>query len=283
MTSDLLAKYRAQLPRGASNQYGDHAAAFLLWAGARPLARITVEAYLAHLQRAGYAAGSQHTIFGVLRRLFKVNNLPWEFRRGEGPQISERDEYAPSLSPDVIAHLVQTVLTMDTEYQAHLALSTTYGLRREEMAEIGAHSFNWETGMVYVETAKHGRQRYHLVPGEVKAVLQAYQWPARHVSRISVIFSEIKIMAGLIGEQWHEVGWHAIRRGLNRTLLEGGMTETEVTIFLRWKRSRTSMAQRYATTTVLGMDGARPGMGLQDEALDRKAFSLIPWLKLWEA
>ena len=95
---DLLQKYASNLPDSSSrNQYVSYARNFLDSADA--LDKESINKYLAKLKKQGKSAGTINFTFRVLRTLFNVNKLDWPFRRGESPQIGQRDEYSRPLTP----------------------------------------------------------------------------------------------------------------------------------------------------------------------------------------
>mgnify|MGYP001610859297 FL=1 len=280
----LYETYIASLGPEPSPASRSIASRFCTWLGDRELTRATVLTWMGQRRGAGYSAGSIAREWGVIRRICTTNRLEWPFVRSEAPQVSEGDESRPILPVAAIAAMIRTSLTMEPGVRARLAMATTYGLRRVELQELHPGSFDWAGPTVYVATAKAGRQRYHLLPEELIPVLQASAWRPRSLMYISQEIVQLRL---LIGVHAPEVGWHAIRRALARELSQSrngveGMSETELTIFLRWKAR--SMASRYPSGTVIGWGGEKEQhvVGLADQDLDRKAFQLNPWLEVWK-
>jgi len=138
---DLLQKYASNLPDDRyRNHYVSYASNFLESAAA--LDKESINKYLAKLKRRGKSPGTINFAFRVIRTLFNVNRLEWPFRRGEGPQIRQRDEYKPALDPELVRIMVEAAKTgkLGDAPACFLALATVYGLRREEMCDRGSGS-----------------------------------------------------------------------------------------------------------------------------------------------
>jgi len=279
---DLLTAYLNHLGVGAGKGYESAARGFCKWLGDREPTRRVIDAWLRRRVREGYALGSVKHSFGVIRTIFTVNGMEkdWPYRKGEGPQVGERDEYRPSIE-DHIGVMIRASETLTAQHRAFLALSTTYGVRRGEIQEMGTHSFDWESHLVYVKTEKRGRERYHMIPDEILPHLQAYDWHRVSLSGVSLRFVELKAAAGFTHAAGREIGWHAIRRAIDGILMDAGWSEFHVNKFLRWKTSSQSMAQRYASRTVVSPDGTRVEVGIADAEIDQRAFELLPWLSTW--
>lgn len=278
---DLLSKYLSNLRPDGSPSYPHMAKRFCAWLEEREPSRETIDKFLEKLKREGYAPGSQSAYFGMIRSMLRANGLEWPYRRGEAPTVSERDVNAPRLSVALITKLLDVSIKFRSEHRAYLALSTTYGIRREEIREIGPHSFDWKVPSIYIKTAKHGRERYHLIPEQIAPFLQGHDWRPRSPQYLSQCFVELLMGIILRGERTEGVGWHAIRRSLVHVLFESGLNEAQVDTFLRWRRSSSSMARRYYNTMEIAEDGTTAGPELADADLDRKAFAVNPWLPKW--
>ena len=307
---DLLKAYLEHLPEGASRTYEGTARMFCKWLTNRKaacsvidewvecrargdlvtedlrlrfnkLVHKAIEDWMQHRLLVPYKPGSVKHSFGVLRSMFVVNGLGWPFRRGEGPQIGERDEYKPSLEM-WMEPLIRASAKLQPRHRAFLALSSIYGLRRGEIQEIGLHSFDWESGLVYVKTEKHGRERYHLIPEEIMPHLKAYEWPRVSASGVSVVFQALKAAAGISHEFGKRASYHGIRHAIDAVFVDAGWSEFNINKYMRWKDSSQSMPRRYASRTVLGLDSTRVEVGIADADLDRRAFELLPWLPVWK-
>ncbi|KKK91656.1 hypothetical protein LCGC14_2710730, partial [marine sediment metagenome] len=146
---DVLKTYLETLRPGVSRSIVGHARAFCSWLGDRDLDRQAVEDWLRYRARRHCKAGTLKFNFGVVKRVFDANGVPWPFRKGEGPTISERDESRLALGEDVITAMIRASARMTERHRAFLAVSTTYGIRRVEIGEIGDEDFEWESRLIF--------------------------------------------------------------------------------------------------------------------------------------
>lgn len=245
--------------------------------------REKLAAYIQHLQRHGYSPGTIKKFdLTAIRRFYKVNGLDWPLKHWEVPTLKEGDVYAPALSPDLVRRIIEVVRAGEVppEDAALAALSTTYGLRRAEMCDLGPEDIDLKRGLLHVFTLKHGRERWHLIPKEIAPYLLAL--PKRRLSptMASKAFYRIERAAGL--PRMGEVGWHAIRRALVRGLVQAGLPEPIVRDFLRWKRGTASdMLLAYYSTQVVGVEGIFTEAARRDEETDREVFAKHPFLPMW--
>lgn len=278
----LLAAYEENLATARDkNQYLNAAAAFL--ESAPSLDRPSIDAYLAYL-RESYKPGTIRHHFGVIRRLFAVNGLSWPYRRGEGPQIKERDEYRPQLAPEVVAAMIKAGLEgrLLTDETCFLALSTTYGLRREEMANLQPKDVDFKNRSIFVATLKHGRERYHLIPPEILPYLENHDFSVRYgLATLRTRFWNTLRMStgGRINVKG--LGWHAIRRPVYDGLVKNGVDVLAARKFLRWRSAIGDLAMpaRYYGNVVVGLDGEAPV--LNEAEADAEIFEKHPFLPYW--
>lgn len=288
--SRLYDGYVRRLPADASPGQKAYARDFCEFVGNRVPTAEDVNAWIDAKREAGYAPGSLRMMFGVARRVFTANGLEWPFAHGAGPVVGDRDLHIPRLSPAVIEAMIRASARLTAEHRAYLALATTYGPRRAELASIAAPDVDVEHRLLYIETKKFGRQRYHRIPEEILPVLRAHRWPpepqgrryARSATAITEMFHTLRRVAGLRDDlRWTEVGWHAIRRAVDRALIDGGLKEAEVQVFLRWKRSSNNMTRTYFETREIGLEEGADRQVVADEEIDHKAFLANPWLATW--
>lgn len=239
-----------------------------------------VEKYLNHLRSEGYADGTIHFVFGMIRRFFRVNGLEWPYRKGEGPVVNELSVFAPALSPTVVKKMIETAKKgyLEKDEAAYLALSTTYGLRLIEMATLTRERIDFNAGLIFIETAKHGRQRWHLVPPEIRPYLEAYDFSHHSRTHIEKAFYKIEKKSGF--QRMKEVNWHSIRRILNRLLVDAGLPLPTVNDFLRWKRSDQTMIARYYSVPIVGPE-IETGIARSDREIDEQVFAVHPFLPIW--
>ncbi len=280
---ELLEKYATNLSRSPNKNY------YLRYAGdyleqADSLTRESIESYLKSLRDKKRKPGSVNFAFRVVRRLYAVNGIPWEYRQGEAPAIGQRDEYRPQLSHGIINAMIDAAKTgkLYPEESCFLALSTTYGLRREEMANLTAEDVKLSSDAIYIATIKFGRERYHMIPPEIKPYLEAHDFRTRYAtSTLSQIYRRILIKCGCRELTKQRLGWHTIRRSVFDGLINGGVPQLAATAFLRWKTAPGEMAMqvRYFGNIVIGLKGREPV--LEEAKGDEEIFKLHPFLVFW--
>lgn len=253
--------------------------------GAESLDKAAVESYITRLRRRGRSPGTVNWVFRIIRRLYVVNGIPWEFRRGEAPQIGQRDEYRPQLSADVIHMVVQATLESDDlgpAERAFVALSTVYGLRREELTNLEQSDIDLDNNSIYIATVKFGRERYHIIPPEIWGPLAAYDFDTTvSTSGLSIMFKKILVAAGARELKKYKLGWHSIRRALYDGLVNNGVNPLAARVFMRWKAATGDLAMpaRYYGNMVIGLNNEQPV--LEEAKGDAEIFEKHPFLPFW--
>jgi len=278
----LLKKYTDNLANSSNrNHYIRYAGAFL--DKAEGLDKVSIDRYIETLRK-DYSPGTINFAFRVIRRLFGVNKLDWEYRQGEAPTIGQRDEYRPQLSPRIIEMLISTAKTgrLFIAEQCFVALSTTYGLRREEIANLQPADINLKAGSIYIATLKFGRERYHLLPQEIKPYLAAHDFTQRYaVATVSQMFKRILVKSGAGELKKHRLGWHSIRRPVLEGLVNNGVNVLAARAFLRWKGAAGDLAMpaRYYGNVTVDLGQTEPV--LEEAKGDEKIFEKHPFLEFW--
>ena len=283
MNEGLLQRYASNLlDNRYRNHYVSYARNFLNSANA--LDKGSINKYLARLKKQGKAAGTINFAFRVIRTLFNANKLDWPFRRGEGPQIGQRDEYKPALDPELIKIMIEAAKDgrLDSAPACFLALSTTYGLRREEMCNLEPTDLDFEANTIFVSTVKSGRERYHLIPPEVKLYLERHDFSQRYrLDQMSQLFWVVVNGSGLHALKPQKLGWHSIRRTVKTLLDDSGLSPLAVHSFMRWRSVEREFAMdvRYHATHFVGLSGTT--IVTQEAESDKEIFEKHPLLKLW--
>ena len=241
--------------------------------------RAAVMAYMKYLKDGDYADSSINLKFRTLRRFFLANGLEWPFRSNETPRVRESEVYAPALHPEVVKKFIQAAHSgqLTAEEATFLALSTTYGHRRGELAATRLADVDLASGLLLVKTLKHGRERWHKIPQELVPWIREYPFPGRSEDMVTRIYLSIEEAAGV--PHIDGTGFHSIRRTLV-TLVGRYCSELEVKKFFRWGAS--TMMQRYMATQFVGMDDVAREISGEDYDIDDKVFSQHPFIKLWE-
>jgi integrase len=251
--------------------------------------REKISSYMDHLRKQhSYRDGSVNFAFRVIRTMFnrnetilKAEGYEWPFRRGESPSIREDKVEAPALHPITIGKAIAAVKADGSpEEKAFLALSSTYGLRRVEMVELEASDIRLKDRNIHIATAKHGRERTHLIPEAIIPYLSGYDFnQVRSENFLFTLWYRIEIRIGLA--HTHKVGWHSIRRSLNTILLRR-LSEATVMSYLRWKqRTSSHMPFRYSAIKFVGEEGESTEVVGDALDVDNQVFEVHPFLDFW--
>jgi len=218
--------------------------------------------YLCWLREKGYRQSSIDVMVRPVKLLAQIQG--WNFPRLAMPKVREGDVSRPILSNAEVYMLIRRGKGVLSDIElAYLALSTTYGLRREELSSLGRID-----GKVTVKTVKGGPVTTHVVPSEIKPYLAGYERTG--VRYMSCIFQRIIKKVG-INLPSGNYGWHAIRRRLATELLYRDVSLINVVRFMRWSDG-----------TVKGEFGMLAIYGKRNqEEVDRSVFKVHPFLSIW--
>lgn len=292
MRNDLLDKYSASLPEGSRTMLTARARKYLQWLDDREPDAGSVREWMERLKKEKYSDQTMLCDWSAIRRMYVVNGLAWPFHRGDAPVVQEEGVFAPALDPADIKSMVYVaigwdrpkgLLKPDERHTAFLCLSTIWGLRRIEMAQMRPSNIDKKNRRLFVATAKHGRQRYHYMPDEIRPNLGVWGFERpMSIFQLSKLFVELRGMIGFTGPQAQDVGWHSIRRAGIKAAFASGFNEAEVHSYYRWKRSTRNMAMRYATSLTVGTATQDTGMVQgEDRELDERMYASHPFYKFW--
>ncbi len=289
-TTGLLDNYLRGLSSAGKTRtiYKRYAGEFLEYADG-DFCREKINGYIEHLRHQHkYSDGSANFAFRVIRTLFSRNEailekmgFEWPFRRGESPQIREDRILAPALHPDIIKEAIVAVKEHGPpEEQAFLAISTTYGLRRVEMVQLEERDIRLKDKTIHIATAKHGRERTHLIPDIIIPYLEGYDFSqGRSENFIFSLWYRIEHRIGF--PHTPQVGWHSVRRTLN-TLLEPHVSRNTLNSFMRWKqRTSSDMSFRYSAIKFVGREGSSTQVVGDALTGDNQVFEVHPFLQYW--
>lgn len=235
------------------------------------LSRGTIVKYIQSLDKQGYAPGTRALHFRILKRVFEINGVPWEFGKrppSELPiEIPSWEVERPVIPFDEIEMMINGAKNgkVPPAWAGILAASTVYGLRRIEMIELSPELVDLDAGWLRVITAKHGKSREHVIPDEIKPYLRNYPYGQYSESGLSQIFHAIRAGAGL--SRVYGGGWHSIRRCLD-TYLVDHFGVPIARDYLRWKKSTFEMAIVYWTPP-------------PPEVIDKKVQEELPTVRMW--
>jgi len=252
---------------------------FLDWQGNKlPPSEMYLRKFFLEKKKGGSGAGNQVYYFYVLRKLFEANGWPWPFKREDRPEAPE-EVLAPAFTPDEIKILIQDRENYSDKDRFYLALSTTYGVRREELARVRNRDI--KDGAIYIRTVKHGARRTALIPEEIMLVIDNYRPKERKSRSLSAVFRRVADKSSLDVEKGY--GWHSIRRTLltmlEIALAQNGMPLTWAADYLRW--SKKTIGSRYFGIVTAGLYRHPEAMSQDPYALDRAILSVHPFVKLW--
>lgn len=239
---------------------------FLDGAGGNP------EGYIAQFVAGFHSQNSRRFAYYVIRRLFEANGWPW-LTGNRAPWKGQ--VIAPMLSVEDIELLISVRDSLQPRDVGYLALSTTYGLRRGEMASMRQENF--ANGRMSVQTLKHGMFRDHMLPREISPYVRAVQ--RLDPSQVSISFQRMCRAAYLETEP--RAGFHSIRRALITELLKD-CSPVAVSVFLGWKRPKffaTAAEEEMLSPLVASVMGTYARMTTRD--VDEEIFGKHPFLHLW--
>jgi len=282
---DLLLKYSSNLSDSkAKNHYLSYARDFLDHADG--LGRESIIRHMERLRRGNKKPGTINFAFRVIRRLFMVNGIEWPFSRGEAPQIGQRDENKPALDPELIKIMITAAKDgkLHEDEAAFLALSTVYGLRRQEMTNLRAGDVDLVNKTLFVATLKHGRERYHLIPPEIHPYLSAHDFNQIYsLTGMAQVFWRIVNNSGLGSLKTERLGFHAIRRSLLSGLIDNGLNPFATRAFMRWKGTAGELAMpaRYYSNVVVGLEGRKvvSAEAKEDKEIFEKYHPFLPFFR----
>lgn len=291
MRKDVLDRFVSELSQSSahtriSRTY--YARMFLEFAGDRPFSEWKgdlVKEFLDSLRRGEdpYSQGSIRMIYGIVKRVFdcarsvhetgknklvedidvanpvalaqlvKSMALPgptWDLGKRSAPKVTQ--EVKPAVSMEDMRVMIHSVREKGRpDMVAFLALSSVYGLRREELLRV--HPEHFKPGVLWVDTLKGGEKRDQLLAPELVPFLKKHDWSRQYsLTNLTTLYYKIEYLAGLPHEDG--AGWHAIRRLLDTELVRAhGQLKTH--IFLRWKIGASSeMSERYYSEPPLEID-----------------------------
>lgn len=252
-TKETQSVYRSQVTK------------FRLWKKKDTYGKWDVLAYVKHLKDKGFSSSYIRGSFFALKLFFESQGWPWEAKL---PKLRDTKIVKPAMPKDDVIRLIQTTKARGTaEEQICLALSSTYGLRRSEIANLIPDDLDFDNNTIFIRTKKGGTPRSHLIPPQLLILLGSFDFSRTpSVGTVNLLFKMICVKAGLPIKKG--VNWHGIRHRLNIELIEAGLPEITILEFLRWKY-RQSMAAYYYTP--------------DQRDVDKRVFEVHPFLKYYEA
>lgn len=229
--------------------------------------RADMTTFLVHLRKRELQQTTINKYLKAIKLLAQIQG--WQFPKLSLRRINPDEIHRPILSKEAIGRMIilgRQNLLNDTEF-CYLALATTYGLRRAELARLNSTSLTDKSQLV-VNTAKGGSKTTHLIPPQIVPYLVSF----RHYEPDSLthVFHRIVRKSGLdIGAGY---GWHSIRRSLATELILSDASALNVLRFMRW--SEVSTRGEFGMLTIYAKK--------DQERVDTDIFKLHPFLPYWE-
>jgi len=223
--------------------------------------RSDVIRYLSWMRQQGFSDDSTAVMLRPVRLLAQVQG--WRFPRLALPKVRDSDVRRPVFSYREVCEIIERGKHVLSERElAYLALATTYGLRREELADLKVGD-----GVVTVDTVKGGVVTTHRVPEAIKPYVAGYR-PAG-ITYLSLVFRRMISKLGLVGREGY--GWHSIRRALVTELVSCEAPLLSVLRFMRW--SNASLKGQFGMVAIYAVHNQAD--------IDESIFQLHPFLPVW--
>ena len=253
---------------------------FLTWLGDSriPPGEMDLRRYFLHRREEGISDNSLRTAFAVLQKLYRANQWEWPLVIEDRPE-APAEANTPAFTREEVEQLIKNRELYSLGERFYLAIATIYAPRRIELARIRKRDI--KENSIYIDTAKHGEKRTHLIPDEILPYIEAYHPQENNVSSLSAMF--IRICKKGLGQRKPGYGFHSFRRTID-TLLPTALAKADkpltlVGYFLRW--SRKSTGSRFLGTPMGGVYARPDIMSADPFFVDREVFEVHPFLKLW--
>lgn len=262
--NDLIARGKTEV---TAREWGSIAGEFeRLCSEKESYTRTDVTAFLVYLRKKGLLQSTINKDLKAIKLLAQIQG--WEFPKLSLRKVAKDEVRRTILSKNVVCSIInlgRRGLLSDTEL-CYLALSTTYGLRRVEMARLDPSSFSHNR--LLVNTAKGGTKTKHLIPPQIAPYLTHFK--PYGAASLTTMFHHIARKCGLDTRSGY--GWHSIRRALATELILSDASALNVMRFMRWSESSTQ-----GEFGMLAIYSKR-----DQERIDKAIFMIHPFLPSWE-
>jgi len=263
---------------GTIKTYLETAARFISEADNKSPSDNDLRRYFVARRQNGISERTLKKEFYHLKKLCQANQWHWPFEKEDTPYTDEQAQVI-ALEIHVIEQLIAARKELTDNEQFYLALSTTYGCRREELARVSRRDIS--DGTILIRTAKHGRQVRHLIPPELTDMFEGCHPKKHEPEALSEIFRRICDKAEVKRDKgW---GWHSIRRTL-RTVAEWALAKDKIPLSI-W-----ADYQGWAPVTKGNVYGGAAMMGVYSHPeimsndpfyIDKLIYPVHPFLPLW--
>ena len=220
--------------------------------------------FLAWEREQGFTQNSINTHLRPVKLLAQIQG--WHFPKLSMRRVRDDEIRRTIFSKEQVVSLIQMGRQLlQPKELSYLALSTTYGVRREEMAKPDPPEI--ADGKITIHTVKGGPTTTHLIPPEIAPYLENFRPYA--CDYMSHMFLRMLYKVGIkIGNGY---GWHSIRRALATELLLSDVSALNILRFMRW--SDASLKGEFGMLTIYAKkDQAR---------IDEEIFRIHPFLPYW--
>jgi integrase len=227
--------------------------------------RETVLAYLDQLRQEGKGPASRQYARYVVKRLYDLEGLPAVKVRTRLTSVDVYTQQRPILSPEELVACIRAVVASPwPEQVAMTALFTVYACRSCEVARMRSEYVDRRAGTIALPTAKGGAMRVHRIPAAITPLLHPEHFPgSRSDTEMWSWWRDLERRAGIPRRE--RQGWHSVRRGVSRLLLQVGVLDVDLAAWMGWQPR--SMVERYPM--------------LPDEQLDDVMLGKHPLIAVW--
>lgn len=246
-------------------QYRAHVGEYLKFVGNRDWRdRDVLYNYITKLRKSNYDQSYiTYLLRGPLGTLFRAHDLklPAKVPKFKGPKVDITSLIV--FTYDEVLRMIKVARASNNpQWQAYLAISTTWASRATEISQVRKQDVGSETIKIF--TLKGGLVREHILPPQLAPYFSNYSFPPVTPNRMSDIFDEICAAAQV--PRPSRKSWHAVRHSvITQLMLRSGLQETVIYNFTGW--------------TPPGMVGVYYTPQVFEE--DQVVYPKHPFLKLW--
>lgn len=219
------------------------------------------------LDNSGYCDNSVRTVYYVLKRLCKSLDKTFPLDTEDRPPLpDEEDIYTPTKSVNEVRRLISFWRNYPGDYLTSLVfMSTVYGLRAVEMTNVEIRKDSIVVIVAKRKPRRGGKRitREHPVPEGMMRYLSGYV----PMSEMTVKYAFWKVCRRAGVSRKHKENWHSVRRRINTTCTDLGISKAMLKRFLRWTRDTKDMADVYYHKDF--------------QEINTEMFKVHPFLPLW--
>lgn len=262
--ADLIAFGRTQ---AVAKEWGAIAAEFEGVCGYKEeYTRADLVLYLGHLRKRYLLESTIRKNLKAIKVISRIQG--WDFPKLPLKRIREDDIRRPKFGKEQMVSLITMGKSLFDELElAYLALGSTYGLRRAELAQLDPGKDISQDG-IKIRTVHEGPSTTQLVPPEIRPYIGSLK---RRYSPdyLTHIFHRMMLKAGFHVQRGF--GWHSIRRALATEFILSEASSLNVIRFMRWSESSAKAEFKML-----------PIYAVKDQArIDEQMFRIHPFLPYW--